>query len=103
MTDAQIALYAAVRVAIPTSWQVRMITPRRPTRGSTVLVECTRERNHELQRLAHAVPADLLEDPRYTEGTIGIDVRQIASDLGFYGAAGPKPLDGLFLAGRYAS
>lgn len=97
MTDAQIALYAAVRVAIPTSWRVRMITPWRIGPGSTVLVECTRERNHELQRLAHAVPADILEDPRYTEGTIGIDVSQIASDLSFYGAGGPKPLDGLFL------
>ena len=97
MTDAQIALYAAIRTAIPTSWRVRMITPRRIAPGQTLLVECTRERNHELQRLAHAVPSDLLEDPRYTEGTIGIDVRQIVSDLGFYGAAGPRPLDGLFI------
>jgi hypothetical protein len=100
MTDAQIALYAAVRAAIPTSWRVRLITPRRIAPGGTVLVDCTRERNHELQRLAHAVPADILEDPRYTEGTIGIDVSQIVSDLGFWGAAGPQPLDGLFLAAR---
>lgn len=97
MTDAQIALYASVRVAIPTSWRVRLITPWRIGPGATVLVECTRERNDELQRLAHAVPADLLEDPRFREGTIGIDVRQIVSDLGFYGTGAPKPLDGLFL------
>lgn len=85
MTDAQIALYAAVRVAVPGSWRVRLVSPYTahtlPEAPAVLIVECWRERNHRLDQLRHAVPSHLLEDPRTREGTIGIDVRQIVDDL----------------------
>lgn len=85
MTDAQIALYAALRVAVPTSWRVRLIAPYsarlNPQQPAMLVVECWRERNHRRQTLRHAVPSHILEDAAYTAGTIGIDVRQIVADL----------------------
>lgn len=88
MTDAQIALYAAVRVAVPTSWRVRLISPysaqRRPQDPAMLIVECWRRRSHRVDQLRHAVPSHILEDPRTREGTIRIDVRQIVGDLATY-------------------
>lgn len=93
MTDAEIALYAAVRVAIPASWRVRTISSCAKHGPRFTIVECWRERNHRLHQLRHAVPSHLLEDPRTRAGTIGIDVRQIAADLDRYESL---PLAGLF-------
>lgn len=90
MTDAQIALYAAVRVAIPTSWRIRMVTSWKPGPGAMILVVCWRDRNHRREELRHAVPAEFLEDPRYKEGTIRLDVQQIVNDLGLVGAPAPE-------------
>lgn len=93
-TDAQIALYAAVRVAIPTSWRVLVRWPRRIEPGVMVIVECWRDRGDQREQLRHAVDAVLLEDPRWSAATIALDTEQIVYDLMPFDVQ-PGPLGGL--------
>lgn len=109
MTDAEIALYAELRAAVPPDWRISMRGGQRPYRRGephqTMIIECRRPRycpvdvdvrptrgrpgefsGSMLRRtgtdeLRHAVPVELLNNPALTEGTIAIDVQQIADDL----------------------
>lgn len=81
MTDAEIELYAALRVTVRPDWEIatRRSPPDTPARSATVTVyferlDVARQMRHHY---AHMVPLPILEDARLREGTIRLAVSQV--------------------------